>query len=281
MSEKNIIVQVGDSWAAGTWDQNSDIPRANEGIGQNFIDTGYSIRNLAKPGGSNLESIDRLKDYLRSNQHEINDIKFILFWKTEFFREIWYYHPDDTVNAVAREELGHNYSALKDQWVYRPYYRLAEIALQWNVPIYVIGGCSDCIWYDEFEKDFPGIKIICQSATNLLLTGDHRIQEPVFCEFLSGWIDRCQFLEKIKQNITAQDLEVLLHDIDLGTQRLKSFRENPQFFGPDGIHPNALAQKLIFEYLIDHVPELSVDHKNIQFFQQTENKTWTEGRLIQ
>ena len=257
LGKKNIIVQAGDSWAAGTWGKDSDTPRANEGICQNFIDIGYSIRNLAKPGGSNLESIDRLKDYLRSNQHEINDIKFILFWKTEFFREIWYYHPDDT--NVPIEELSYRYGSLKDRWIYRPYHRLLEIRTQWNIPIYILGGCSDCVWYDEFEKDFPGVKIICQSVTNLLLNGDHRIQEPVFCEFLSGWIDRCKFLEKIKQDTTKQDLELLLHDMNLGTKRLKSFQENPQFFGSDGIHPNTLAQKLIFEYLMKHISELAVD----------------------
>ena len=266
MGEKNIIVQVGDSWAAGTWDKDSDTPRPNEGVCQNFIDVGYSIRNLAKPGGSNLESIDRLKDYLRSNQNEINDIKFILFWKTEFFREIWYYHPGDTIYVTLEEELSHGYQSLKDHWVYRPYYRLAEIISQWGIPIYVLGGCSDCIWYDEFEKDFPGVKIICQSVTNLLLNGDHRVQEPIFCEFLPGWIDRCKFLEKIKQGITNQGLESLLRDIDLGAQRLKLFRENPQFFGPDEIHPNASAQKLIFEYLMEHIPELVVDQKNIQCY---------------
>jgi len=267
MGEKNIIVQVGDSWAAGTWDKDSHTPRPNEGVCQNFIDIGYSIRNLAKPGGSNLESIDRLKDYLRSNQHEINDIKFILFWKTEFFRDIWYYHPDDTSYFSMEEELSHGYLFLKDHWVYRPYYRLSEIRAQWGIPIYVIGGCSDCVWYDEFEKDFPGVKIICQSVTNLLLNGDHRIQEPVFCEFLSGWIDRGKFLEKIKKGITNQDLESLLHDIDLGTQRLKLFQENLQFFGPDKLHPNALAQKLVFEYLMKNIPELAVvDQKSIRCY---------------
>jgi len=259
---KNTVILAGDSWAAGTWDKHEpEIPRPNEGVGQHFIQSGYAIRNIAKPGGSNLESVDRLRDYLRSNQHEVDNVKFILFWKTEFFREIWYYHPGDTIYVPLEQELNHSYRTLKDRWIYRPYHRLTEISCQWKIPIYVLGGCSDCVWYDEFEKDFPGVKVICQSVTNLLLTGDHRIAEPVFCQFISGWIERCKFLETVKQNISSEDLELLLHDIDLGMKRIKSYADNPHFFAPDLIHPNSRAHTTLFEYLMQTIPELVLDQK--------------------
>lgn len=260
MNEKHIIVQAGDSWAAGAWVKHDGISQLNEGVVQKFYHMGYDVRNLAKPGGSNLESVDRLRDYLRSNQHEIDSVKLILFWKTEFFREIWYCYSNDTMQL--KKELTHGYQKLRDYWIYRPYHRLAEIYQQWSIPIYMVGGCSDCVWYDEFEKDFPGIKIACQSVTNLLVKGEHRVRAPVFCEFLPGWIDKCNFLDKVKQNISFHDLEALLHDMNLGSERLNVFKENPQYFSE--IHPNDLAQTIIFEYLLHKIPELALDQKKIR-----------------
>lgn len=257
MVEK-IAVQAGDSWAAGTWNYGQQqIPRPHEDVCQNLRYAGYSTRNLAKPGGSNLESVGRLQDYLACNQQEIAHIKFVLFWQTEFFREIWY----NASNGLHREELNLGYRFVKDHWVYRPYHKLSKIAQRWNIPIYVIGGCSDCIWYENFEADFRGVKVICQSVTNLLLTGNHRIEEPVFCEFMPGWIDRFDFLNKVKRNSSSEDLATLLHDMELGQERLRLFKDNPKFFAPDGIHPNKLAHQTVFEYLMQNVPELMIDQK--------------------
>lgn len=254
--DKKVIVQSGDSWAAGTWDKDSDYPRPNEGIAKLFADIGYEVRNLAKPGGSNLESVARLSDFLACNASEVKDIKFILFWQTEFFREMWYYQYYDNIYTPLEKELEHGYAKLKEHWVYRPYYRLSEISQKWNVPIYVIGGCSDTVWYDDFNKDFPGVTIICQSVTNLLVTGNHRIDNPVFCQFVNGWIDRCDFLETIKDNASSFDLETLLDDMELGQHRLQTFSKHPNWFGDDCLHPNQSAHLEVFKFLVSYIPEL-------------------------
>jgi len=256
---KNTIIIAGDSWAAGSWDKHElEIPRSKEGTAQNFIEAGYCVRNLAKPGGSNLESVSRVKDYLRFNQEEIDDIKFVLFWQTEFFREISYYLVDDD---MLQQELDLGYRRLKDHWVYRPYHELSKISQQWQVPIYVVGGCSDCVWYDEFEKGFPGVKVACQSLTNLLVTGDHRTEDPVFCQFMSGWIDKGNFLSRVRRNIASHDLQILLSDIALGEQRMNTYLQNPEFFSPDGIHPNGHAHHTLFVHLMQTIPELVLDQK--------------------
>jgi len=249
----NIILVSGDSWAAGELPVNQNDSIKNVGVCKQFLDYGYQVRNLAKPGGSNLESIDRINDYLNCNQHEISNIKFILFWQTEFFREIWYFPPDKVT-----ENLKHGYLYLKDQWIYHPYHKLTQLSQKWKLPVYIIGGCSDTVWFDKFEKDFPGIKIICQSATNLILQQNHRITDPVFCEFIPGLIEKYDFLNLVKKNISHSDLEILLHDMQLGKQRLEQFHNNRNYFYPDGIHPNANAQTIIFEFLCDAIPEIKI-----------------------
>jgi hypothetical protein len=245
-----IILIAGDSWPAGVWEKDVNYP-VHPGICSHLINLGFHVRNLAKPGGSNLESIDRVEDYISCNPKEISNIKFILFWQTEFFREVWYYrrHP-------LEKELAQGYAQLKDHWIYRPYYKLTELSQQWQLPIYIVGGASDTVWYDDFEKDFPGVKIVCQSITNMLINNCHRIDQPVFCEFIPGWIDEGDFLNLVKKNITNLDLKILLEDMELSKQRLKEFSAHPELFYPDGLHPNSVAHQKIFDFLIQHIPEL-------------------------
>ena len=256
---KNIILTSGDSWAAGEW-LHRDHPDSDDptygGVYKNFVEYGYQVINLSKPGGSNLESVDRVKDYLRCNRHLTADIKFILFWQSEWFREIWYYRQNSLSLANLDQELKHGYAIVKDHWIYRPYYILSELSQQWQIPIYVIGGASDTIWYDDFEKDFPGVKITCQSATNLIFSNDHRIDEPVFCQFIPGWIDEGGFLDKIKKNISSEDLEILISDISLGEKRMDQFCSAPHLF-PDNLHPSGVAQNIIFDFLIKNISDLN------------------------
>jgi hypothetical protein len=257
MSEDKTIIIVGDSWAAGTWDK--DIWQATTpGVCGHLSNLGFQIINLAKPGGSNLESVDRLRDYLSCNTSQITHIKFILFWQTEFFREVWYYKRKTNIwESNLAHELSRGYSRLKDRWIHQPYHKLAKISQQWQVPIYVVGGCSDTVWYDDFEKDFPGVKIICQSITQMLIHGCHRIDQPVFCEFFPGWIDEGEFLTQIKKDISVDDLKLLLADMELGAQRIKTFSNHKNLFYPDGIHPNEHAHRMIFDFLCQQLPELT------------------------
>ena len=252
MITNQSILIAGDSWGAGIPLVHSDasLDLVYGGITDLLTTQGFQVINLSKPGGSNLQACDRMNDYLRFNSpKQISQIKTIIFWKTEFFREIWHYRPNDL-----EKELSHSYSTLRDHWVYRPYHRLAEISQQWNIPIYIIGGCSDTVWYDDFEKDFPGVKIACQSATNYILTGNHNIDHPVFCEYLNGWVD--PFLELVKPKTSGKELEIMLNDMELGFDRIRLFNEYKDVFFPDKTHPNTEGQKILFNLLLDRIPEL-------------------------
>lgn len=245
---KNIIIVSGDSWGAG--EMNKDQSIGHGGLNQYLTEHGYDVRNLSYPGGSNLEACKRLEHYLHLNKHIHNEIKFIIFWYTEFFREIWHYQRKNEL----QEELSFGYAQLRDRWVCRPCYVLTEIMQRWNIPIYIIGGASDAYLYEKFEEDFTGLKVVCQSTVNLLLNNNSNIDNPVYNTYMPGWVD--EFLNLIKPGIATKDLEELTQDIDLGIQRLKALHSNPQYFYPDGIHPNRHAQKILFEFLLKNIPEL-------------------------
>lgn len=257
---QSIILQCGDSWSVGVYNSHHDGPHFNGSVGQKFIELGYGVRNLGQPGISNLEAITRLEAYSSANPFDLAATKFILFWQTKFPREMLYYLAHDQDSLPPELVSNQGYHVVKDSWIYRPYHRLAKICEKWQVPIYVLGGFGDTVWYDEFKKDFPGVKIICQSVTQLLLTGNHRVSEPVFCPFVPLWINRGQFLDRMKRGITNQDLEMLLHDMDLGAKRMRLWQQNPHLF-PDHYHPNCQGHSIIFAYLLQNVPELAVDKK--------------------
>jgi len=238
---KRIII-AGDSWAAGEW--NTDATVAHRGLQKFLTDDGHNVVNISYPGGSNLQAVERLNNYIQLNDSLLETIVF--FFITEFFREIFYY-PEKTSNVCNRvtvlEEIKKGYTKLRDQWVIRPYYRLQKLAQEANIQVYILGGCSDTVRYEDFTEDFPNLTIACQSVTNLIVNDDPMIHTPVFCEYINGHID--PFLKLIIPD------EQLLQDMDLGHQRLNVFKNNKKWFWPDGIHPNRLGCIKLYDFLKD------------------------------
>lgn len=263
MDDKNIIIQIGDSWAAGAWGEDADWDengslQADKGVCQYLTDQGFSVRNLASPGGSNAQSIHRLQNWLECNPHDTGSVKCIFFWYTEFPRDTWFH--DFRTGFEYQKEINLGYSECKSRWTHRPFFKLAKIYQRWHIPIYVLGGCSDCVWYEDFQTDFPGIKIICQSVTNLLLHGDHQIQEPIFVNSLGVMAMMDDFLALIKPHCDSQDLELLVDDLDRAETRRRLWQRNPGIFA-DKWHPDEIGQRTVFEYLLKHVPELGLTEK--------------------
>jgi hypothetical protein len=246
---KNVLL-VGDSWPAGELAECLDPVVLHRGVQQYFVNDGVSVLNLCSPGGSNLLSINKLDEYLLTNN--TNDI-CIIFWVTEFFRNIWWYtdHNNASYDRPLQQELNLGYEKLKEHWIYRPYYKLQELAQKYNVTINLLGGCSDTILYDDFNQDFPNLNILCQSLANYIVNDDPCPTDPVFCLFLNNWVD--PFLRAIKKTSNTKDLELLVTDIDKGRQRLNLLKENPQWFYPDGIHPNRFAHEKIYKLILDNI----------------------------
>jgi hypothetical protein len=235
-----IIIIAGDSWGCGEWKSNNI---SHSGITKHLIESGQFVINLSQPGGSNTQSADRVTNFLKVNSHY--QVSKIIVFQTEWTRDIF---AEDVI--LVSEDSKHGYHYLKNRMISRFYYKLSTASLENNIPIYVVGGCSDTIWFDKFAIEYPGVEIICQSLTNLLLNNNHRNLDPVHSVFTNE-----QVITYIKKH-TNIDLELLLQKVNKGQQRLKQWETNKKYFWPDGVHPNQFAHTKLFEFLKTQIPDL-------------------------
>lgn len=249
---KTILI-AGGSWGAGEW---GAVPGATEpsaaggiqhpGIAQYLLGAGYQIINLSQPGGANKQTADRVASFLNCNRHL--DIECIIVVQTEWVRDIFV----ENLKIIA-EDATHGYHDLKNRIISRFYNYLSQASVQYNVPIYLVGGCSDTIWLDQFSKEYPGLQIVCQSLTNLLVNGTHRNPDPVHCIFSKRDEEELKY---IKKHLKTADLELLLDDIDKGSKRVDLWANNKGYFYPDGFHANRQGHQVLFEFLKAQIPNL-------------------------
>ena len=242
MQNKTIII-AGDSWACGEW---TGCKISHPGLTKYLTDLGYLVINLGKPGGSNIYSADLVNDFLTVSTHL--NISHVFVFQTEWIRDVELENEENLVKDVAT-----GYSSLKMRLMNRFYYKLSRISQQSKTPIHLIGGCSDTIWLDKFSQKYPGLSVCCQSLTNLLLTGNHRIEDPVYAIMAEHSEKDIVYL---KNNIDSKDLQLLLDDIDQGNQRLTTWNQHASFFWPDGVHANQTAHGILFEFLKMQIPDL-------------------------
>jgi hypothetical protein len=128
----------------------------------------------------------------------------------------------------------------------KSYYRLKDISDQYKVPIYLVGGVADTMWLDNWNDTYSGVEIICQSMTQLVLNNSHLIKHPVY-----SWygVNAEKTVKLLKQHLPQNEVESLIALIEQGFQRQSLVYENPEFFWPDGVHPNRKAHKKLFDFL--------------------------------
>lgn len=241
------IVIAGDSWGCGEWERSpGNYEISHPGLTQYLIDSNYQVINLSRSGGPNRYSSDRISDFLQVNTYL--QISCVIVFQTEWIREILIEHLEILAN-----DFKYGYLELKNRLISRFYYHLSRASIKNNIPIYIVGGCSDTIWLDKFETEYPGLHIACQSLTNLLLENNHRNSDPVYGIFTGN--TKLE-IEYIKKNISGKDLELLIQDIEKGNQRLDLWIEKKEFFWPDGAHPNRHGHKILFEFLKTQIPGL-------------------------
>ena len=230
MSEDKIILIAGDSWACGEWLEHSVI---HGGLTDYLIDQHYKVINLGRPGGSNDDSITRIEDFLNLNKNII--IKNIIVFQTEWTRS----------NIL---DIDSEYTSLREGIISKFYYNLSRLSTKFNTTTHIIGGCSDTIWIDLFEINYPGVNVACQSFTNLILTNNHRICSPVY-SLMTNNNTNSDKIEYFKKQFNQYNLKLLLDDIDQGHARLDIWSKNKEFFWPDGVHPNRAGHKILFNFL--------------------------------
>lgn len=238
------IIIVGDSWGCGEWRaQGADYTVLHSGLEEYLRQDGHQVINLSQGGISNLDIYHRLKNHLlRFPDH--CDTKIFVF-QTDYTR--------DSKHAAMQCDFGvddwNNIQSIHDfssRWVERFYLRLSELSITYALQTFIIGGCSDTIWFDNMPEDYPGLNIACQSMTNLLVTGNSRITRPVF----SWYTAQCEDLVKtVKIQIPPENLASLVDDLTHGASRESTLLEHPQWFYPDGKHPNRFGHKKLYDYL--------------------------------
>lgn len=214
-----MILIVGDSWGCGCW---QELTVYHRGLEQLLHDDGHKVINISQ-GGCNLKTITRrLDDYLMmlTDQPPLwftEPLTKVLVLQTEWHRDVEIIEKDAEQTEIASF-----------------YGTLSHLSKKYNLPINVIGGCSDTVWLDDFENYYPGVTVVCQSFTNLLVNDDHRIDEPVYSvKFPKDFITDHELMLKAEQ----------------GQKREQVWNENPQWFFPDGVHPNHLAHEKLYSHL--------------------------------
>jgi len=250
---KNLVLIAGDSWGQGELDYPDNTNKNWSPIGDNILHRGtaeyltgkgFETLNLSYPGGSNLQAIDRIKNFLNCNPTITKNILCIVFFYTEWFREMWYYKQDKVT-----KDISNGYCYIKDKWSCEPTERLTAISKYYNISINLIGGCSD-IPYEYHD----GLNVLCQSAVNYIITGNSNIKKPVLCAYNPGWSD--PFLEILKPHNSIKDLEELTVDLELGKNRLDIIFEpdnSYNYFKPDGVHANRKGHKIITDLLLKEI----------------------------
>ena len=239
------IMIAGDSWGCGERKHRIDhigkypTELLHKGLEQYLVDEGHNVINVSKGGISNLDIISRMQKW--ANRYSDVVIDKIFVFQTEFSRD---FKHREYITAYGSNDW--NISTVDELisiWVERFYYRLSEFAQSKNCKIYLLGGVSDTMWFDNMENDYPGCSIACQSVTNLLINNDSRVSQPVFSWFLN---DDELLISCLKK---STDIAKLLDQIDLGIERENTLAENPDLFFPDGRHPNRTGYKILFNFL--------------------------------
>ena len=228
------IVITGDSWGCGEWQRATEPPGTQQqiishpGLTQYFIDDGYNVANLSQYSMGNHTLIDPLYYFLDVNRHL--NIKHVFFIQTDITRSIRDKFFD--FNKFSKDK-NNNLEQIIRYMYYDVYSKLNHIGNVLGYNITLIGGLSDLVIdvgeFNHLNFLVPSwVKLLDESAkiSHLL---DHVNMEHL----LAVYNDKEQLLPFI------EELNVR-HDI---------WKNNPNFFWPDGNHPNRIGHKVLYDYI--------------------------------
>jgi hypothetical protein len=226
----NIAI-FGDSFANGETDGRQKL--AHLGLTQYLTDDGHLVVNFSRQGNTNGGVTTDYPFHLRQNEHLKFDIALV--FQTETTRE--------TQEWIDNIKSGKSVNDVDVHMIKNDYGKLLESQEYFGVPIYLIGGTVDTLSPEVIKE--CGLKSACQSVVNLVLTGEHKIEEPtlsfVFPLPAYDILDECEGL--------IDDKEYFLKIEKKGNDRYKLMLDNPEYFYPDGVHPNRKAYKILFNHL--------------------------------
>jgi hypothetical protein len=240
----NILIG-GCSWGVGEWQRGDLTNKSNNvlhgGLAQYIKEADHQVVNLSHAGANNTFIFTALRNYLAAESLKNNNYPdFILVFQTEYCRDYGFRFEEDYKELSQVNDLAYI-------WLARFYSSLSGLAQKYKTKIYIIGGCGDTVWLDNMSQQYPGVEILCQSLVNLLTNDNHRVDEPVY----SWYTNTCQALAaELKMILPNDKLDDLIDKIDLGVQRQSLLRLHPEYFWPDGTHPNRMGHKKLYDMLV-------------------------------
>ena len=188
-----------------------------------------------------------MKNFLMFN---IINVSKIFIIQTEYTRDLLNANSL-TINKCKwiKEIANHNnIRDLEISMLTKFYSLLSELATKHKVQVHLIGGVTDVLTYSNFNLDFPNVSVACQSWTNLITAGNPNINwnDCVYSWYYGS--KNANVISTFKHNKYSTS-EILEH-IEKGNNRRKLLNENPEYFWPDGTHPNQKGHKVLFDYLI-------------------------------
>ena len=253
----NILV-VGDSWGVGEW---PDGPRSDntvyhdyeqiehKGLCQYLEEAGHNVINLSKSGATNSYIRWVINFYL---QRISKNIDLVYVFLTSFA-------TDENIDNFNKSDM---FSELLDQYETNIIFELSKICQRYNVKINIIGGSSDAFSYENLEKDFPGVSVVCQSFMNLLFYQNPNIDFPIYGLHWTK-ADGGTFKDKVFERFTDKDFCL---DYLTGWKSKVDLLDTPstlhtKYFKPDGGHPNRHGHKVLFDYLLENDRWLNKEKK--------------------
>jgi len=248
-----MYIIAGDSWGCGEWDT---VGNSHPGLVQYMRDAEFETVNLSLGGGSNWQTYRRLQSFLEFGvcQYLTCPVNRIFIFQTEWFRDINIQMPEilQILNSM-QEKRSSNYVLsqysveLSGIVISNWYHRLTELSQKYHIPISLLGGSGEPMWIDNFEQEYPGVSIACQSITNLCINHQHRVDVPI-----TGFAWSTDLVEKCKKvAVDTAALEFLMQEIKRGEIQMARWKSSTKWFGPDHRHANRHAHYRLFKFLQD------------------------------
>ena len=213
ISPGDSILIAGDSWGCGEWSCDDRPYRViHNGLEQYLTDYGCNVTNLSKPGGSNKNMVKSLVATMAvCNPH-------LVFWfQTDPIRDLNPYDQETFPKSsselieIGRDLLENTYAELNNT----------------GVKIHCMGGVVNL---EKSIEKYPNLIPIIPSIVKMF-------NGPNIDFWISDWINS--------------------PDLRLNDDFLSELEKHPQWclpkkwFFPDGVHPNRLAHRKIFEFILN------------------------------
>ena len=214
------ILICGDSWSAGVWDQHHTITHG--GVSELWRQQGHTVINLSQPGTDPFGLLSPLRGFLFCNPHL--NIQEVIWFQNDIGRSFSWRPLQVQAKQTLTQAVECAYTELYDN--------LDEIAQTFRVRIRAVGGLTDLV----LEKSWGSIDPVCPSWCGLISDCNSTLL-----------VDQVG-LDWLHRNILGHTQEKL-DFVERALQRRNFFRAHPEYFFPDGIHPNKQAHELLHRHL--------------------------------